>query len=74
MTNAPILQATLCQTRDGKPLAVVDGLPGDSAELTPAQLRALADGLRRIADDAAVQPMGQRTYVRKRREYKLSGQ
>jgi hypothetical protein len=46
------LDVTLCQTFDRKPLAVVDGLPGGYAELTPAQLRALADGLLRIAADA----------------------
>ena len=39
------LTATLCQTSSREPLAVVEGLPGGGAELTPVQPRALADGL-----------------------------
>ena len=35
---------------------MVDGLPGGSAELRPAELRALAAALLRIADDAAGRP------------------
>lgn len=66
------LTATLCQTCMGEPLAVVDGLPGGSAELTPGQLRALAAGLLQIAVDAEAQPTASRAYLRKRREYSLS--
>ena len=65
------LIATLCQTHQREPLAVIEGLPGGSAELTPAQLRALAEGLLRIAADAEARPMGARQYVRKLREYRL---
>ena len=61
------LTAILCQ-----PLALIDGLPGGSAELTPAQLHALANGLLRIAADAEAQPMGTRSFMRKRREYQLN--
>lgn len=71
MTSNHGLTATLCQTYERKPLAVVDGLPGGCAELTPAQLRALADGLLRIAADAEAQPMAPRAYMRKRREYPM---
>ena len=65
------LQATLTQTHDGRPLAVVDGLPGEGADITPAQLRALAEGLLRIADDAEARPMGPRSFRRQRRQYSL---
>ena len=71
MTSNHGLTATLCQSYDRKPRAAVDGLPSGCAEMTPAQLRALADGLLRIAADAEAQPMGARTYMRKRREYSL---
>lgn len=65
------LKATLCPTFDRKPLAVVDGLPGGYAELTPAQLRELAAGLLRIAIDTESQPTG-RDYRRLAREYDLN--
>jgi len=45
------LHATLTKTHRGEPLAVVDGLPGGSADLTPAALRTLAETLTRIAAD-----------------------
>lgn len=51
MTRRPIL-AKLCATRDGRPLATLEGLPGDGADLTPADLRALAAALLRVAADA----------------------
>lgn len=38
-------------TFDLAPLAVVDGLPGDGAELRPAELRLLVAALVRIAND-----------------------
>ena len=65
------LAVTLCQTFDRKPLAIVDGLPGGCADLTPAQLRALADALLRIAADAEARPMGPRAYLRHQRTYAL---
>lgn len=37
--------------RHGAPLAVVHNLPGDGAEMSPAQLRRLARGLEAIADE-----------------------
>jgi hypothetical protein len=36
---------TITKDREGKPLAIVDGLPGDGAELRPAELRAVAKAL-----------------------------
>jgi len=67
-----ILTATLCQTFERQPLAVVDGLPGGGAELTPVQLRALAAGLLQIAADAEARPMGPKRYVSKRCAYPLN--
>lgn len=46
------LTVTLTTAYDGKPLAVIDGLPGDMAELRPNQVRALAQALARLADEA----------------------
>ena len=37
--------------RHGAALAVVHNLPGDGAEMSPAQLRRLARGLEAIADE-----------------------
>jgi hypothetical protein len=65
------LDASLTRTFDGKPLAVVDGLPGGGAELTPPQLRALAATLIRIADDAEARPMGKH-FLRKACTYDLT--
>jgi len=39
----------------------------------PAQLRALAETLLRIAADAEVQPMEARNYTQKRREHRRVG-
>ena len=61
------LSATLCQTRTRTPLVSID-LPVPGADLTPAQLRALADVLVRIAADAEGQPMDKR-YSSKHRQY-----
>ena len=46
------LLVKLTRTRDGAPLAVIEGMPVAGAELQPAQLRALAELLLRVADDA----------------------
>ena len=59
------LTADLCRTRDGLALATVDGLPGGGADLTPAQLRALAAALLRIAADAQARPARGLAKVRK---------
>lgn len=45
------LTARHCLAHDGRPLAVIDGLPGGCAELRPAELRSLAAALLRAADD-----------------------
>lgn len=51
MNATGTLRVTLTTTCRGEPLAVVDNLPGDGAELTPQRLRALAQALSRIASD-----------------------
>lgn len=48
------LTARHCLTHDGRPLAIVDGLPGGAAELQPADLRALAAALLQAASDCEV--------------------
>ena len=67
------LNVSLTVTRDMEPLAVVDGLPGGSAELRPAELRALAAALLRIAADAERRPLVRRgkPLPADRREYLL---
>ncbi len=54
------LDATLSRTRDGAPLAVVDGLPGGGAELRPVELRRLAAALLQMADDAEARKLAHR--------------
>lgn len=54
--SAAMLRVRLTCTRHAAPLAVVDGLPGGGAELTPAQLRDLAAALMRVAADAEARP------------------
>ena len=65
------LTVTVCQTRDSKPLASIDGLPGSSVDLTPGQARALAQALLQIADAAEARPMAAKHYTRKRVEFSL---
>ncbi len=65
------IRVALTETYRREPLAVVDGLPGDSAELTPAQLRALAAVLVRIADDCEARPLGGKHLRNVRREYEV---
>jgi len=64
------ITAVLCQSQDRRPLVDIAGLP--CADLTPEQLRALADTLRRIADDCEAQPMGKKHYRAQRREYVMT--
>ena len=53
-------------TRHGQPLATVEGLPGAGAELTPLELRALAELLQQAARDCEQLPIrrGARRCVR----------
>lgn len=67
------LSATLTTACDGGPLAVIDGLPGNGAELRPQQARALAHALLQLADDAERRkPMHRgRPMPPERREYEV---
>lgn len=47
-----VLRVRLGRASDGGPLATVEGLPGDGAELRPHELRDLAALLVRVAADA----------------------
>ena len=51
------IEVTHCVTRDGQPLATVEGLPGAGAELTPPELRALAEALQQAARDCEQLPI-----------------
>lgn len=67
------LRATLTKTYRGDPLAVIDGLPGGGAELTPADLRALGAALLRIAAECEARPApGKRGSMNVRKEYPLT--
>lgn len=58
----------LTRCRHNRPLVDVSGLPGDGAELRPAELRALAAALQRAADECeAAGPLA----LASRREYPL---
>jgi hypothetical protein len=70
MRNA--LTATLDRTAKQTPLVTLCGLPGEYADLTPAQLRTLAATLQRIAADAEAHPMTGRHYMPKRVSYPLN--
>ena len=56
-------------TFKGEPLVIFRELPGADTELTPAQIRALADVLMTIADDCETHARGVRRYADRRREY-----
>lgn len=59
-------------TRHGTPLAIVDGLPGEGAELTPAQLRQFAAALQAAADECEILHDSTRRQIPVRREYPLA--
>ena len=64
----PALHAQLTRCRHELPLVVVDGLPGDGAELRPDELRQMAAALLAIAADAEGLPTkGKRFYPVRRR-------
>ncbi len=56
-----LLTVTHTKTFDGRPLAVVDGLPGGGAELTSARMRALAAELLAGADECERWALRERT-------------
>jgi hypothetical protein len=66
------LNVFLTQSRDHKPLAVVRNLPGNDADMTPQQLRALAAALNVAADECEAQPMNPKRFSQRKREYLLA--
>jgi hypothetical protein len=67
------IRATLTRTYRGEPLAVLDGLPGGAAELTPAQLRALARTLTEIAAACEDRPKRRGVILTETRDFPLAG-
>lgn len=65
------LHVTMTRTHDSKPLATVHNLPGEGADLTPAQMRALATALLAAADECEARPMDKRHFLRVKRSYEL---
>ena len=67
------IRATLTRTYRGEPLAVLHGLPGGAAELTPAQLRALAQTLTEIAAACEARPKRRGVIVNEIRDFPVTG-
>lgn len=68
------LEVILTQTFDQRPLTTVSNLPGQYADLTPAQLRALAAALYMAARECEAQPMDPKHFRQKERSYELADQ
>jgi hypothetical protein len=66
------LDVSLTRTRDARPLATVHGLPGEGADLTPAELRALAATLMKVADECEAQPMEGKRFRQQQRRYAVA--
>ena len=64
--------ATLTQTRDRTPLASIRNMPGNDADLTPSELRALAHALLEIADASEAAPMDSKRFSPRQREFILT--
>jgi len=54
------LRVSFAEDRHGRPLVIVRNFPGIDAEMTPKQLRSLADALYMAADDAEHGPVHRR--------------
>lgn len=69
-----VLLVTMGQTFDGKPLATLRNLPGEGADMTPEQMRALSDALRDAAGDCESRTMDRSKFYfeGKTRSYDLS--
>lgn len=66
------LQVIHTKTHEGKPLAVIRNFPGCDAEMTPAQMRALATTLEAVAADCEKRLMSKRELMRVERRYPIS--
>ena len=65
------LEVILRQTFERKPLATVRNLPGQDADLTPAELRVLAAALTAAADECERRPMDRRGFLPVTRIYTI---
>lgn len=65
------LEVLHTQTYDRRPLATLRNLPGNDADMTPAQMRALATALLAAADECEARPMDKRHFLRVKRSYEL---
>lgn len=50
------LRVSFAEDRHGRPLVIVRNFPGIDAEMTPKQLRSLADALAMVADECECGP------------------
>ena len=71
MTCLKPLQVKHTVTYKGAPLACIDQMPGNDAELTPAQLRQLAATLIQVADECEILHDTTRRQIPVRREYSV---
>ena len=66
------LEVLHTQTYDRSPLATLRNLPGNDADMTPAQMRALAAALEAAASECESRPMGKRHFLRVVKSYPMS--
>lgn len=60
------------QTYDRRPLATLRNLPGNDADMTPAQMRALAAALEAAASECEGRPMDRKHFLRTMKRYPLT--
>lgn len=66
------LNVVLTRTYQHKPLATIRNLPGNDADLTPDQMRALAKTLLVVADECEARPMDAKRFLRATRSYAVA--
>jgi hypothetical protein len=66
------LTVLFTRTSDLKPLAVVRNLPGLDAEMTPSQMRSLAEALREAAEECEARPTGKKAFMKVTKSYGLA--
>lgn len=66
------LEVLHTQTYDRRPLATLRNLPGNDADMTPAQMRELAAALLTAADECEQRPMDRRHFSRTVKRYPMT--
>lgn len=66
------LEVLHTQTYDRRPLATLRNLPGNDADMTPAQMRALAAALEAAAAECERRPMGKKHFSRTVKRYPMT--